>query len=52
MWAEAERFVGLGARVWDRFADHPVLADPEGNEFCVVGQDGWHPAKPSGAMLT
>ncbi|MDH6515318.1 hypothetical protein M2164_001796 [Streptomyces sp. SAI-208] len=40
MEAEAERLVGLGATVRDRFADHLVLADPEGNEFCVAGQDG------------
>ncbi|MFE3031173.1 VOC family protein [Streptomyces canus] len=38
--AEAERLVGLGATVRDRFADHLVLADPEGNEFCVAGQNG------------
>ncbi|MFJ6386026.1 VOC family protein [Streptomyces sp. NPDC091972] len=38
--AEAERLVGLGATVLDRFPDHLVLADPEGNEFCVIGEDG------------
>ncbi len=39
--AEIERLVGLGAtRVdWDAYPDDPdfvVLADPEGNRFCVV----------------
>ena len=39
--AEAERLVSLGAqRVdWDSFPDDPdfvVLADPEGNRFCIV----------------
>jgi hypothetical protein len=39
--AEAERLVGLGAqRVdWDSFPDDPdfiVLADTEGNRFCIV----------------
>jgi hypothetical protein len=39
--AEAARLVSLGAsRVdWDRFPDDPdfiVLADPEGNRFCIV----------------
>jgi len=39
--AEVERLVGLGARVVEEFGqegrpDHVVLADPEGNEFCVV----------------
>lgn len=46
--AEAERLVGLGARRldWDQGdEDHGgfvaiVLADPEGNEFCVVGRVG------------
>jgi hypothetical protein len=38
---EIERLVGLGAtRVpWDSYSDDPdfvVLADPEGNRFCVV----------------
>ncbi|MEO1063908.1 MAG: VOC family protein [Actinomycetota bacterium] len=44
--AEADRLVGLGARRldWDQGdEDHGgfvaiVLADPEGNEFCVVGR--------------
>ena len=39
--AEVERLVALGAtRVdWDRYPDDPdfvVLADPEGNRFCVI----------------
>ena len=39
--AEADRLVALGAsRVdWDRYPDDPdfiVLADPEGNRFCIV----------------
>lgn len=39
--AEAERLVGLGAaRVdWDAYPEDPdfvVLADPEGNRFCIV----------------
>ena len=39
--AEADRLVSLGARRvdWDRFPDDPdfiVLADTEGNRFCIV----------------
>jgi catechol 2,3-dioxygenase-like lactoylglutathione lyase family enzyme len=39
--AEVERLIGLGAeRVdWDRYpddADFVVLADPDGNRFCVI----------------
>jgi hypothetical protein len=39
--AEAERLVSLGAeRVdWDSYPDDPdfvVLADPDGNRFCIV----------------
>ena len=35
--ADVERFVGLGATVLTEHADgHVVLADPEGNEFCVM----------------
>jgi len=39
--SEVERLVALGAtRVdWDRYPDNPdfvVLADPEGNRFCVI----------------
>lgn len=44
--AEVERLIGLGAtRVEWRYpeaADYVVLADPDGNRFCVIdkGQDG------------
>lgn len=36
--SEVDRLVGLGASVLDEAPDHPwiVLADPEGNEFCVL----------------
>jgi hypothetical protein len=38
--AEVERLIGLGARrvEWDypEDADFVVLADPEGNLFCVI----------------
>lgn len=39
--AEVERLVALGATVQERFEhdghlDHVLLADPEGNELCVV----------------
>lgn len=42
---EVERLVGLGAeRVdWDRYdadADFVVLADPDGNRFCVIDTGG------------
>jgi hypothetical protein len=33
--AEADRLVGLGARVLGKVEDWVVLADPEGGEFCV-----------------
>lgn len=44
---EVERLVGLGAELvaWDRYPDDPdfvVLADTEGNVFCVVNVN--HPA--------
>ncbi|WP_433798189.1 VOC family protein [Actinomycetospora sp. CA-084318] len=37
--AEIDRLTDLGARVVDPAPDHPwvVLADPEGNAFCVLG---------------
>ncbi|MBK1788463.1 VOC family protein [Prauserella cavernicola] len=43
--AEVERLLGLGAtRVdWDRYpddADFVVLADPDGNRFCVIDKRG------------
>jgi len=39
--AETERLVSLGAQrvVWDSYPDDPdfvVLADPDGNRFCIV----------------
>lgn len=34
--AETERLTGLGATVRARYADHLLLADPEGNEFCLA----------------
>ncbi len=37
--AEAERLVGLGARVLAEVEDWVVLADPEGGEFCVQPAD-------------
>jgi catechol 2,3-dioxygenase-like lactoylglutathione lyase family enzyme len=43
--AEVERLVALGARrvEWDSYpddADFVVLADPEGNRFCVIDTGG------------
>jgi catechol 2,3-dioxygenase-like lactoylglutathione lyase family enzyme len=47
--AQVERLVGLGARQvdWDMYPENPdfvVLADPDGNRFCVIdtshGQPG------------
>jgi Glyoxalase-like domain len=32
---EVARLVALGATVQTSYADHVVLQDPEGNEFCV-----------------
>jgi len=41
--ADVERIVGLGAArvTWDyeEDADYIVLADPDGNTFCVVQED-------------
>ena len=42
--AEADRLVSLGARRvdWDSYPDDPdfvVLADPDGNRFCIVDLD-------------
>jgi catechol 2,3-dioxygenase-like lactoylglutathione lyase family enzyme len=39
--AECDRLVALGASVLDEAPDHPwiVLADPEGNEFCLLPAD-------------
>jgi len=40
--AEVDRLIGLGAKVLDEQTAEgfawTVLADPEGNEFCVAGQ--------------
>jgi hypothetical protein len=33
---EVGRLVGLGARMQARHETHVVLADPEGNEFCLM----------------
>ncbi|HEY9290523.1 MAG TPA: VOC family protein [Microlunatus sp.] len=33
--AEAERLSELGARLLQVFDDHALMADPEGNEFCL-----------------
>lgn len=43
--AEVERLIGLGASQvhWDAKpanADYVILADPEGNRFCVVDEGG------------
>ncbi len=43
--AEVERLLGLGAQHvdWDLYPDDPdfvVLADPDGNRFCVVDASG------------
>jgi len=45
--AEVQRLVGLGAEKvdWDLYPDDPdfvVLADPEGNRFCVVDTSHGH----------
>jgi len=38
--AEVERLIGLGARsvdwAYEEDADYVVLADPDGNQFCVI----------------
>jgi hypothetical protein len=45
MAEEVERLRGLGARVLERYDDITVMADPEGNEFCVEpGPGDPHPA--------
>ena len=45
--AEVRRLVGLGAQQvdWDLYPDDPdfvVLADPEGNRFCIVNTSHGH----------
>jgi Glyoxalase-like domain len=37
--AEILRLTGLGASVRARHPDHVVMADPEGNEFCLSPSD-------------
>jgi hypothetical protein len=37
--AEIARLTGLGASVLTVFDDHTLLADPEGNEFCLSHRD-------------
>lgn len=32
---EVARLIGLGASVRDELANHTVMLDPEGNQFCV-----------------
>jgi hypothetical protein len=34
-WLRGRRLAGLGAAVTARHPDHAVMADPEGNGFCV-----------------
>ena len=38
--AEVDRLTGLGARsvdwIYEEDADYVVLADPDGNQFCVI----------------
>lgn len=36
---EVARLAQLGARVLSSYDDHDLLADPEGNEFCVFSED-------------
>jgi hypothetical protein len=45
MAREAERLVSAGASVQRRDSKWIVMADPEGNEFCVLWglEDGWTP---------
>jgi Glyoxalase-like domain len=35
---EAQRAIELGASTVAQYADHVVLRDPEGNEFCLYGR--------------
>jgi predicted enzyme related to lactoylglutathione lyase len=37
--AEVTRLTGLGAQVLAEYGDHFLLADVEGNEFCVLRPD-------------
>jgi catechol 2,3-dioxygenase-like lactoylglutathione lyase family enzyme len=51
--AEVERLIGLGAQgVSWRYpdgADYIVLADPDGNRFCVVQRSGVSQSRAGGA---
>ncbi len=38
--AEIGRLAGLGAHVVERYERHVLLADPQGNEFCVMRDPG------------
>lgn len=38
--AEIQRLTTLGATVRARYEDHVLLADPEGNEFCLSFRNG------------
>jgi catechol 2,3-dioxygenase-like lactoylglutathione lyase family enzyme len=48
--AEIERLIGLGARrvdwTYQEGATHVVLADPDGNLFCVVNTGRDDPPRP------
>jgi predicted enzyme related to lactoylglutathione lyase len=47
---EVARLENLGARVWERHGHYVVMADPEGNEFCVEpGPARNQPADPQPA---
>lgn len=41
---EIQRLIDLGATVQARYADHVLLADPEGNEFCLSQRAGGGPS--------
>jgi hypothetical protein len=43
MRAEVDRLRGLGARILDDHGDLVVMADPEGNEFCIEPGPGDEP---------
>jgi hypothetical protein len=38
--AEVDRLVSIGASVIGRYESHVTLADPQGNEFCVMLRGG------------
>lgn len=39
--AEVTRLMDLGAKVLTEYPDHLLLADIEGNEFCILRPDPW-----------